>query len=91
MTTDYKMWINYDNDQKRYCMEIFGNRWRPNYDEIVSYGPRWLTEYREMDANYRYAGWTLDLMACWLERIVNNDFPAYADEETIGMWERGSP
>lgn len=69
-------------------MEIFCNRERPNYEEIVSYGPRWLTEYREMDANYKYAGWTLDLMAYWLERIINNEFPAYADEKTIGMWER---
>lgn len=69
-------------------MEIFCNRERPNYEEIVSYGPRWLTEYREMDANYKYAGWTLDLMAYWLERIINNEFPAYADEKTIVMWER---
>lgn len=69
-------------------MEIFRNRERPNYEEIVSYGPRWLTEYREMDANYRYAGWTLDLMAYWLERIINNEFPAYADEKSISMWER---
>lgn len=22
MTTDYKMWINYDNDQKRYCIPV---------------------------------------------------------------------
>lgn len=69
-------------------MEIFCNRERPNYEEVVSYGPRWLTEYREMDANYKYAGWTLDLMAYWLERIVNNEFPAFADEQTISMWER---
>lgn len=69
-------------------MEIFSNRERPNYEQIVSYGPRWITEYREMDANYKYAGWTLDLMAYWLERIVSNEFPEYADEETIGMWER---
>ena len=69
-------------------MEIFYNRMRPNYEEIVSYGPRWWTEYREMDANYRFAGWTLDLMAYWLERIVNNQFPAYADEDTLRMLER---
>lgn len=22
MTTDYKMWINYDNDQKQYCVPV---------------------------------------------------------------------
>lgn len=69
-------------------MEIFNNRDRPNYEEIVSYGPRWLTEYREMDANYRYAGWTLDLAAYWLERIVKNQFPSQADEQTITMLEK---
>lgn len=69
-------------------MEIFNNRQRTGYEEIVSYGPRWWTEYREMDANYRFAGWTLDLMAYWLERIVNNQFPLLADEETIEMLER---
>lgn len=41
-----------------------------------------------MNANYQYAGWTLDLMACWLERIVKNEFPVYADEKTVSMWER---
>lgn len=69
-------------------MEIFYNRERPGYDEIVSYGPEWWTEYREMDANYQFAGWTLDLMAEFLERIVNNQFPAHADEATIRMYER---
>lgn len=64
-------------------MEIFYNLERPNYEEIVSYGPKWWTEYKEMDAVYRYAGWTLDLMAYWLERVVNNQFPQLADETTL--------
>ena len=68
-------------------MEVFFNRQRPGYDEIKSYGPRWWTEYREMDAVYRFAGWTLDLMAYWLERLVNNQFPATADEHAIEMFE----
>lgn len=69
-------------------MEIFHNRDRPNYEEVISYGPKWLTGYREMDANYQYAGWTLDLMAYWLERIIHNVFPLYADEETITQLEK---
>lgn len=69
-------------------MKIFHNRDRPNYYEIVSYGPKWLTEYREMDANYRYAGWTLDLMAYWLDQIIYNVFPLYADEYTITRFEK---
>lgn len=69
-------------------MEIFHNRDRPNYEEVVSYGPKWWTEYREMDANYRFAGWTLDLMAYFLEQTVKNQFPLQADERTIAMFER---
>lgn len=64
-------------------MEVFNNQQRSGYEEIVSYGPKWWAEFREMDANYRFAGWTLDLMAYWLERVVNNQFPANADERTI--------
>lgn len=69
-------------------MRVFYNDERPSYEEIVSYGPKWWTEYREMDANYRFAGWTLDLMAYWLERIINNQFPACADEQAISVFER---
>lgn len=64
-------------------MEIFNNQQRSGYEEIVSYGPKWWTEFREMDATYRFAGWTLDLMAHWLERMANNQFPAHADERAI--------
>ena len=32
-------------------MEIFYNQERSGYEEIVSYGPSWWTEYREMNAN----------------------------------------
>lgn len=69
-------------------MDVFNNRENPGYEELVSYGPSWWTEYREMDAIYRFAGWTLDLMALWLEKIVLNQFPIYADEGTIALMER---
>lgn len=69
-------------------MKIFHNRDRPNYYEVVSYGPKWLTEFREMDANYQYAGWTLDLMAYWLEQMIHNVFPLFADEPTITKYEK---
>lgn len=68
-------------------MEIFNNQQRSGYEEIVSYGPKWWTEFREMDANYRFAGWTLDLMAYWLERVINNQFPAHADEKALSVFE----
>lgn len=69
-------------------MEIFNNQERSGYEEIVSYGPKWWTEYREMDAVYRFAGWTLDLMARWLEQIVNDQFPAHASEKAIQVYEQ---
>jgi len=69
-------------------MEIFYNQSRPNYEEISSYGPKWWTEYREMDANYKFAGWTLDLMAYHLEKLIKNQFPMLADEKTIGILEK---
>ena len=68
-------------------MEIFYNAVDPNYDQIVEMGPKWWTEYREMDANYRYAGWTLDLMAYFLEKLIQNEFPTYCDEETLTIFE----
>ena len=64
-------------------MNIFHNDSRSGYEEIVSYGPKWLTEYKEMDAVYQYAGWTLDLMASFLEQIIRNRFPAQAVRSNI--------
>ena len=69
-------------------MEIFYNRMEPNYNQVVEMGPKWWTEYLEMDANYRFAGWTLDLMAFWLEQIVRNQFPEHCDETTLRMYEK---
>lgn len=69
-------------------MDVFNNREIPGYEELVSYGPSWWAEYKEMDAVYRFAGWTLDLMAMWLEKLILNQFPAYADKEAIAVFEK---
>lgn len=69
-------------------MEIFSSGQRSGYEEIVNSGPRWWTEYREMDAVYRYEGWLLDLMIYLMERVVENQFPEYADEAAISALER---
>lgn len=69
-------------------MEIFNNLERPNYEEILSYGPSWFAEYKEIDASLRFGGWTLDLMAVWLEKLINNYFPATADKQTIRIFEK---
>lgn len=69
-------------------IDYFHNHDRPNYYEVSSYGPSWWLEWVEMDANYRYAGWTLDLMAYWMDRVVSNQFPMHADQETIEKLEK---
>lgn len=69
-------------------MDIFHNLDKPNYERITGYGPKWLAEYLEMDANYKFAGWTLDLAAHFLNRIIENLSPETADEPTITMLER---
>ena len=68
-------------------MEIF-NRERSEYEEIVAISPKWWTEYREMDAVYRYEGWCLDLMAYFLDRSIKNLFPSQADERSLIIYER---
>lgn len=69
-------------------MKIFYNDLRSGYEEVSSYGPSYWLEYKEMDAVYRLAGWTLDLMAHFLERMVGNQFVQYADEKTLLMLEK---
>lgn len=69
-------------------MKIFYNDLRSGYEEVSSYGPSYWLEYKEMDAVYRLAGWTLDLMAHFLERMIGNQFVQYADEKTLSMFEQ---
>lgn len=69
-------------------MKIFYNDLRSGYEEVSSYGPSYWLEYKEMDAVYRLAGWMLDLMAHFLERIVGNQFVKYADDKTLTMFEQ---
>lgn len=68
-------------------MSVFNNE-TPGYDEIVSYGPSWWTDFREMDAVYKFAGWTLDLMAFFLDKLILNDSPATCDEVTLRYLEK---
>lgn len=69
-------------------MIVFNNRDRPNYDQIVDMAPKWLNEYREMNANNQFAGWTLDLMAYFLDMLVLNEFPKYCDEQHLRIYEK---
>lgn len=69
-------------------MEIFDISENSGYEEIVSMGPKWWTEYREMDAVYRYHGWLMDLKIHFINRVISNQFPGQADEETVKKFER---
>lgn len=69
-------------------MEIFDISENSGYEEIVSMGPKWWTEYKEMDAVYRYHGWLMDLKIHFVNRVIFNQFPGQADEETVKKFER---
>lgn len=62
---------------------VFRNQERSGYEELVSYGPHFYKDILEMDANYRFAGKTLDTMAQGLEDLISNQFIDYANEGTI--------
>lgn len=64
-------------------MEMFNNQERSGYEEIVSYGPKFYTNIKEMDAIYRFAGWTLDIMAADLEKLINTQFVENMSGEQI--------
>lgn len=55
-------------------MLIFNNMQRSGYEEIVSAVPGFLPEIKEMDAVFHFAGWTLDMMAGDLEKIILMQF-----------------
>ena len=68
-------------------MLVFNNQQRSGYEEIASYSPRFYRSIKEMDAVFRFAGFTLDLMAEDLESTVSNQFVEYMDEESFSRYE----
>lgn len=69
-------------------MEIFYNSSTSGYEEISGSGPKWWTEYREMDAVYMFEGWLLDVMAKKMEQEVKNIFPSQADYPSLAEYEK---
>ena len=67
--------------------DVFYNRERSGYEEITSYMPRFWREIREMDANNRFAGRTLDDAATAMENFVRNWFFDTMDEATLTDYE----
>lgn len=68
-------------------MLVFNNQQRSGYEEIASYSPKFYKSIKEMNAVFRLAGFTLDLMAEDLEGTVSNQFVEYMDEEAFSRYE----
>lgn len=68
-------------------MSVFNNDTRSGYEEIKSYYPTYYFDVKEMDANFRFAGWLADIMANGLELTVANQFVASMGEEMITRME----
>ena len=60
----------------------------PNKKLLESWGPSYWKQFREMEANYAFAGWTLDLMEYQIYRLINNLFILTSDEKTIEKYEK---
>ena len=66
---------------------VFNNQQRSGYKELFSYGPYFYKDILEMDTNYRFAGMTIDVAAESLEKLIDNQFIAYAGENIITRME----
>lgn len=70
-------------------IDLFGHEGHvPNKELLESMGPSYWKEFREMEANYAYAGWTLDLMEYQFYRLINNLFIMTCDEQTLEKYEK---
>lgn len=68
-------------------MSVFNNDVRSGYEEIKSYYPTYYFDVKEMDANFKFAGWLTDIMANGLELTVANQFVTSMGEEMITRME----
>lgn len=66
----------------------FNNFQQTGYEEIREWTPRYYKDIREADANMRFAGSTVDLMACSLEKFCKNLFAKTMEEEALARMEK---
>lgn len=69
-------------------MNVFQNQQKTGYEEMVSYGPRFYPQIKEMDAIYRFAGWTVDQMAADLETLIGKQFVMNMDAVQLMFYEQ---
>ena len=67
--------------------DVFYNRQRSGFEEINSYMPKYILVFLEMQANNKFAGYTLDLVAAEMENFVKNWFFDTMDEATLTQYE----
>ena len=64
-------------------MNFFNHHYENNYDELITYYPRFYREVREMVVILKAHGDVADNLEAGIERIYNNCFIDEADEQTI--------
>ena len=68
--------------------DVFYNRVRSGYEELMSYYPNFWKEILEMRVNNRFAGYTLDRAAGDMEQAVLDQFFETSSQEMVLRYER---
>lgn len=68
-------------------MLVFNNQQQCSFDEIASYGPKFYLNVKEMVAIYKFAGYSLDMIAEDLESLMAHQFIEYMDSESLSRVE----
>lgn len=68
-------------------MQFYERTWASNYDQLITYYPRYYRNVFEMDAILHAAGSLTDQLADGVEKVYFNNFLDYCDEETLSRWE----
>lgn len=69
-------------------MKLYDKYWPSNYDELITYYPRFYRDVLEMDAILRAHGGVADGLEDDIEQVYLNSFIDYADEATITSLEK---
>lgn len=64
-------------------MPMANSYWKSNYDEMITYYPRFYREVFEMDAILRSEGSLADGIASGIDKMLLNNFIEGADEDTV--------
>ena len=68
--------------------DVFYNRQRSGYDELVSYQPKYYQNIQEMQAINQFGGLTTDKMASDLEQLVLDQFIDSCSVEMLNRFEQ---